>query len=179
MWLRVLCLFVLLFWTGPLIAEDLNLTGHIKYQPSISKVPASGVRREVGPSTLHGQEIDLRINAEYFEEEFSAIIHAETLGSGGTEYESTQKLNQLLGRKSSSALDDDRKLFDLSVQSLSDQQFQMYHRLDRAEIGYYGKELVVRAGRQAYSLGRGRSHSAWTRRRWLDGSRSISNRWNL
>lgn len=57
--------------------------------------------------------------------------------------------------RSNSAIDDDRRLFDLTTTIHDNRQYPVIHRLDRFNIAYLSERLVFRAGRQAVSWGNG------------------------
>ncbi|MCB0353796.1 MAG: hypothetical protein KDD64_09735 [Bdellovibrionales bacterium] len=137
------------------LSDDFSFSGHIKYQPTLSFLPSDTFERDLGPDVVHGQQVDLRVNTEYRKEKFAASLHGETLALGGTAVELKRNRQLLFPGQNASRLDDHRRFFDLSHQSTSDDQFEMFHRIDRAELGYYGDQFVSRIGRQTFSAGNG------------------------
>ncbi|MCB0332670.1 MAG: hypothetical protein KDD55_04175, partial [Bdellovibrionales bacterium] len=156
--MKLLVLFIgfLFFCVSELSqAQDIDVSGHFKYQPSVSWTKQNSLQRFFGKDTLHSQEFDIRENVQSESGPFTFDIQGEFLGLGGTSYSTLEKQSLFLGQDLSLLPDDDTQLFDLSTRALDDNNFAAVARLDRLSLRYTTDQTVIKIGRQAVSFGNG------------------------
>ncbi len=136
-------------------AADVSLAGHLKYQPGVQFFKDDSVFSSLGPDVTHQHEIDARLNAEYTLDSWDALVAVESLSVGGSGIEAQQQFVDLnpFARDRDILLNDDRRLFDLTLEVVDEDDFVSVLRLDRASVGYTGEQLAVRLGRQVVSWG--------------------------
>lgn len=142
-------------WMSAAGAEDISydFSGHAKYQVQAADYPSHSIYRQLHGDSSTDQLLDTRwkfaarrgkfdLKADYQVE----ILDGDRLQSG-----------QLLAGPvfSRPFPEDDRRLLDLTRVISSDDDTVVLHRLDRLNIGYTGRNAVVRIGRQVLSWGNG------------------------
>jgi len=129
---NILVIFFLAYlYLNPLLAADLDTSGHIKYQ---------GLLDDVNDDSEFNHAGDVRLKLSTRKSNWSLQV----------DY-------QLLSQHSDavSLPDDDQRLFDLTSSIHNGKQSEVAHRLDRLHLGYTSGQTVVRFGRQAVSWGNG------------------------
>jgi len=141
----------------PTLAQDFSYNGHLKYQLSNTEYSSGDLNGTLGPNSLVAHEFDLRANGELVWNPFRFVAQAEALGLGGNAVEVAQSavnINPFLGARTL-LINDDRRLFDLTIEAIDEEDFVSVVRLDRLFASYSDEHLVVKLGRQAISWGNG------------------------
>lgn len=143
-------------------AQDFSWSGHAKYQLTDNDFRSEAINSALGPSRYESHGLDLRLNTEFKNEGFSAVVQGETLGVGGSGVRADRTINQAadqplqLGQR----INDDRRLFNLTTEVLNGDDGRAVMRLDRAFVSYASQQAVLQLGRQAVTWGNGLVFSA-------------------
>jgi hypothetical protein len=115
-----------------------------------------------GPDTLFDANGQFRFKNELFwGDNLLAEIHYEALAGGGDTRRKQQALARVnprllpLGLSGGSAVNDDRRLLNLTGVISQDDAFIWYHRLDRLYLAWRGRQGTIKLGRQALTWGHG------------------------
>jgi len=154
--LHLLMLLPLLRPSAPALAET-EVGGHLKYQSLPSHFEENNLETRGSDNLQLGHEIDTRLFAQGRYNSFDAQIHAEALGLGGERFEKSEQVFTVIGNSNSSEriINDDRRLLDLTIETIDEEDFESVLRLDRIAVGHSSKWSVVRLGRQIISWGNG------------------------
>jgi len=137
-------------------AEDWNIGGHLKYFISHSQYDDDNIFSQAGTSSPTDQSINLRLTAKKrWESKWDANIHYEFGAYNSDSIKASRNFGSLPTLSGLGAPSDDARLFDLTDEITDKGKKNVFHRLDRASIGYSETNHVVRFGRQAVSWGNG------------------------
>ncbi|MGA1190902.1 MAG: hypothetical protein ACO3XO_01330 [Bdellovibrionota bacterium] len=133
---------------------SLNLNGHIKFQPTVEESRSDDIWRS--SLSRSSELIDIRLNGEVRQEQFRFVLQGESFTiSGKTRNAGINSATNLPGIVPINFLSDESRLFDLSSYSIEESKLISIQRIDRAYLEYSGEQFVLRAGRQAYTVGNG------------------------
>ena len=136
--------------------EDWNIGGHLKYFISHSQYDDDNIFSQAGSSSPTDQSINLRLTAKKrWESNWDVNIHYELGAYNSDSIKAARSFGVLPTLSGLGAPSDDARLFDLTNEITDKGKKNIFHRLDRASIGYSEKNHVVRFGRQAVSWGNG------------------------
>ena len=152
---RLLLILTVLTYSPPVFALDSTFSGHTKYQLTHSEYDSEELLAMLGPDTATDHSLDIRANAEFYQDKFEFVTNAELLTVGGDSFEAREALRRALSLAGATLPDDRTRLFDLTADFLEEDKFATVARFDRAYLGYADKHFVIRAGRQAVTLGNG------------------------
>ena len=142
----------------PPAEAEVQLGGHFKYQYSSTQYDRDDLLGSPGSRTLDDHEVDVRVNALGAWGGFEAHAEAEVLGVGGETFERSSRLPFISTQPSfigTATINDDRRLFDLTEEIVSRDDYSLTARFDRLSIAYVKDDVVLRLGRQAISWGGG------------------------
>lgn len=136
--------------------EDWNIGGHLKYFISHSQYDDDNIFSQAGSSSPTDQSFNLRLTAKKrWESNWDVNIHYELGAHNSDSIKAARNFGAQLTLSGLGAPSDDARLFDLTNEITDKGKKNIFHRLDRASIGYSEKNHVVRFGRQAVSWGNG------------------------
>jgi hypothetical protein len=177
------CIFVILYCTptAKAVPEGTNLLrtsepagttprktiasqwgGHVKGRGAVSWPDKETYFGREGVNHLYDGSAELRIKTQLFiGARLSFDGHYEAVFSGG---DTRRKIREIENRYPgisarysafSGITDDDRRLFDMSKIIDDEDNYVLYHRLDRLSLSYSPPWGLIRAGRQAVTWGNG------------------------
>ena len=153
---RSLLVSVLLATSVECAAEQpsFNINGHIKFQPTIERSRSDDIWTDM--DSRSSELLDVRLNGEVRQEQFRFVLQGESFTiSGRTRNAGINSGANLPGIVPINFLSDESRLFDLSSYSIEESKLISIQRIDRAYLEYSGERFVLRAGRQAYTVGNG------------------------
>ena len=125
--------------------------GHIKVQGAVSWPDDESVFEPVGTGTYYDGYTEFRLkNKLFFSKSAYLETHYEAILSGG---DTRSKGNESL--VVSGPVEDDRRFFDLTKTISENNDYILYHRLDRLSLTLLPKWGVICIGRQAVTWGNG------------------------
>ncbi len=138
---------------------DYELGGHAKYQVSRISHDTQDLQAVLGTDRVTEHDVDLRMVTSADYSYFIANLDVEMLGLA-TDAAVAPQLPGFGEPTGSLALDrslidDSRRLFDLTVEVVDEEDFGAVARIDRLSAGYLRDQVVLIAGRQAVSWGGG------------------------
>jgi hypothetical protein len=141
---------------------DAHWGGHLKVRGSSSWPSSDSFFKPVGTETLYDGHAEARVkNGLFFGDRGSLDTHYEIILSGGDTRRRMKSLEELYpalfadGLATGGALEDDRRLMDLTRTIDEDKGHVVYHRLDRLALTLFPEWGMVRVGRQAVTWGNG------------------------
>jgi hypothetical protein len=140
---------------------DAEWGGYIKFRGVASWPDDESFYGLVGTGILYDGSAEGRLkNRLYFGESLVLDTHYEIILSGGDRRKKEKELERLLAGFLEEGyiareVEDDRRLMDLTKAISGDDDYILYHRLDRLSLTMRQKRLVVRLGRQAVTWGNG------------------------
>ena len=146
------------------LADDLRaesfplaISGHLKYQASVSSYPEDSLFSELGPDTASFHEVDLRLNSEYSTGNLKLIAQAEALSLSGSGVSARKKALGFspFSQRRELLIEDERRAFDATLDFIDKDNAEAVLRLDRLSLRYSSERFVARLGRQALSWGNG------------------------
>ena len=136
--------------------------GHIRLQGVASWPPTQSYYGPVGTDEYNDGYSDFRLkNKIYFGNWGYFVTHYEASAQGGDTRRKNSALQKMYpqlfasGIMPGAPINDDRRLFDLTKTISSDNDYIIYHRLDRLFLGWQPDWGSVRIGRQALTWGNG------------------------
>ncbi len=151
--------FISYLWFLPLVqvvADEGKVSGHAKLQLTHSELDQESLLASAGPDSPTDGNVDLRLNYSKRWEKTEFEIAGEYLGQGGDSFQAIEAVrDRLPGFTSNQFPNDDRRLFRLTEEGTSGEDFGYVARLDRLFVGQTSENLVARVGRQAISWGDG------------------------
>ena len=128
--------------------------GHIKFQPSLEKRLQD--YRFDSSELISSEILDIRLNTELRFQEFRFIMQGESITIAGENIsEGAPSTTILPGAASTTIINDDTRLFNLSSYVINTSKLMSVARIDRAYFEYASEKIVFRFGRQALSIGNG------------------------
>ena len=136
------------------LAQGMDWSGHLKYQPLIASFPSDSYFRNFTDSPTTDNNLDTRFNLSETKNKWRFEGHYQLLAKSG---DSVELYNQMQGLEVIAPFfpDDSRRLFNLSSYIAEEDSAILVHRLDRLNFSYSGDANVIKAGRQAISWGNG------------------------
>ena len=140
---------------------DAEWGGYIKCRGVASWPDDESFYRLVGTGTYHDGSAEGRLkNRLYFGASLYLDTHYEIILSGGDRRRKQKKLERLFAGVFEEGyilreVEDDRRLLDLTKAISDDDDYILYHRLDRLSLTVQKKRFVLRLGRQAVTWGNG------------------------
>jgi hypothetical protein len=151
-------LFVALLSSVPVMAEDWQFGGHVKFQYTYTDFRSDDINAVYGANPAHDQNLDLRLKAENRTGPWEFVAHYELLAVAGDTLEARNRMAAAgvpLYRTPSGLPDDSRQLFDLTHETADRSRLYAEQRLDRLYVGHTSARQTLRIGRQAVSWGHG------------------------
>lgn len=157
-------------WIGPNLSwanseresADTRWGGQLKVVGSVAWPNENSIYQPVGTETFYDGAIDFRLKNETFlSERVSFEVHYEGILSVGDTFNKTKQINALYPDLSSkinalnSHIDDGRRLMDLTHVLSEENNYIIYHRLDRLSLTLQPDWGMFRMGRQALTWGNG------------------------
>jgi len=154
---KILCLLQLLMMFTPLsLAEEWETAGHLKYYFSHTNYEQNNIFALAGESSPTDHSLDLRLTAKKkWLKKWDTVIHYEAAAYDSDSIKVVRSLAPYSSIAAYGLPNDDARLFNLTSMVNNDATNVLFHRLDRASIGYTSDNLVIRFGRQAVSWGNG------------------------
>ena len=162
---------ILFFWTvaharqeenGWLSDIDMDWGGHLRAIGSVSFLEEDSIYRYADSDPYSDGQFELRVkNQLYLGSRWSMQTHYELVVLGGDTYENTQSLKQELPPDLEGylpwfqSINDDRRLFRLTHKLTEEENYLVYHRLDRLNLTCTLDWVTMRFGRQALTWGDG------------------------
>jgi hypothetical protein len=167
----VFCFLFALFYCAPVSAAedagtvarfDAKWGGHLKIRGQASFPPEDSPYRAVGPETFLDGSLEGRLkNTLFWGQRTRLDTHYEAIASGGDTRSADSELADLLGGSIPEALlqkgipSDDLRLMNLTGVLREEDDFIVYHRLDRLALTVAPDWGTITAGRQAVTWGNG------------------------
>lgn len=137
--------------------------GQVRASGSVSWHQDDAVLLQAGKNPFWDGAIEARLkNRTHWTDWLYTDLHYELVFSGGDTRIAEQKLKRIFGfgniarvLDDGGAISDDRRLFDLTDTILKDDEYILYHRLDRASLSFSAPPALLRLGRQAVTWGNG------------------------
>ncbi len=157
--LAVLALAAVPVATGA-VADDallqLDVTGRGLIQAAATVPAEDGPLAAVDRGPLFDGTGAVRLMVDgYVGDAWSGRLHAETIATGGSLRQRLRDLGSRFGTDFSPALDDDRRLVDLTLTRPDRRGVALIHRIDRLSATREAERGFVRLGRQAVTWGNG------------------------
>lgn len=157
------CLRLLLAFTAigtglPVVADDWQLGGHVKYQYSHAEYAANDVQAAFGDNPADLSNLDLRLMAGKRQDNWDFTIHYEILAETGAVLATRRALaaaGLIYPRGVTGLPNDATRLFDMTRVIVDETSTAAEQRIDRLAVGYGTDTWLVRFGRQAVSWGNG------------------------
>ncbi len=131
-------------------------TGHLKYDLSQSNYDDNNIFNQLGESTPVDQRLNFRFTADQkWQGKWASEIHYEVAVFHSDSINIARSFEVQSALTAEALPNDDTRLFNLTSIVNDKDKGVLYHRLDRASIGYTNNNLVIRFGRQAVSWGNG------------------------
>lgn len=137
-----------------LCAEELQVGGHLKLQPSYFWYKDESISAKLGAGDYFSQGIDLRPVTSYQTGDFHFDFHAEMLAQASDELRVQNKIRDLSPVRVN-RLNDAHRVFNLNNDFARDADFQARARVDRMSVGWARGNTVVKVGRQTITWGNG------------------------
>jgi len=141
---------------------DMEWGGHVRGRGMMSWAGGDSFYRIVETDTLHDGSAEFRLKNKLLLGEWGYLdTHYETIWSFGDTRRSLNKLADLFpllfenGVIIGEAVNDDRRLLDLTSTISEEENYILYHRLDRLALTLLPEWGSVRVGRQAITWGNG------------------------
>ena len=135
--------------------RSVETSGHLKLQGIGAEIPADSVLRSpVGSGSVDGN-VDLRFNLAVDLGRFDFAADLQAVGLFGDTIELTRGFPSQPGLAVFRFQDDRNRYFDLTSVHHDEGRSAQLTRFDRLSLGYTGKRVVLRVGRQAVSWGNG------------------------
>jgi len=150
----VLALTLLLLNPATSQAQNYDLRGHIKPQASLVDLPANSLLQDFSDDPMRDIGLDLRLILLGHSSAWSWRGDYQLLAQQGDQLALGQQY-PLTGFGSTSLIDDDRRLLDLTHYIDESDDRVVLHRLDRLYLGHTTDRTVLKIGRQAVSWGNG------------------------
>jgi hypothetical protein len=136
--------------------------GQLKFQPSVSDVDSDSLFGAVEDGNYYDANINGRIkNRIFFSDSIDFETHYEMVFLTGDTWRRGQQLDETFPGLLENvglqirAIEDDRRLFDLTSAIEENDNYILYHRLDRLVLTFKQNWGVIRVGRQAVTWGNG------------------------
>ncbi|MBW2561580.1 MAG: hypothetical protein JRE40_12105 [Deltaproteobacteria bacterium] len=135
--------------------------GYLKCRGTISWPDDESLYGLVGTGTYYDGSVDARLkNRLYLGPSVYLDTHYEIVFLGGDARRKRKKLEKILGgsvieKYLSGAVEDDRRLMDLTKTLEDHDDYTLYHRLDRLSLTVRQRRFVFGVGRQAVTWGSG------------------------
>jgi hypothetical protein len=136
--------------------------GHLKFMGEMSRPDDESLFQLVGTDTYYDAKANLRVKNKTFFSEWGYIdTHYELVFLGGDTWEKTKELRLFYPNQADklfitdSTLNDDRRLFDLTGTLSENNDYILYHRLDRLSLNLQFRLGSLHLGRQALTWGNG------------------------
>jgi len=141
----------------PLYGSDWQKRAHLKYRLSSLHYPDNSALKSTNSRVVPLHSFDLRAGTTYQKNGWETELDAEIVALGGR---GARASNTLFADQSSQigegALPNDRRrALRLSKELISDHEFLLTTRIDRASVAYLAESSTFRVGRQALTLGNG------------------------
>ena len=144
--------------SAPVVADNWNFGGHVKYQYTYTDYRADDINAVFGGDPARDQGLDLRLKAENRTGPWDFAAHYELLAVTGDSLEARRRMAAAgipaIGTVTGLP-DDRRRLFDLTHETTDRNRLAAVQRLDRLSIGYSTARQSLRFGRQVVSWGNG------------------------
>ncbi len=141
---------------------DTQWGGQLKVVGSVARPNENSIYQPVGTGTYYDGAIDFRLKNETFLSEWVSFeFHYEGILSGGDTFDKAKQINALYPDLSSkinalnSHIDDGRRLMNLTHVLREENDYYIYHRLDRLSLTLQPDWGMFRMGRQALTWGNG------------------------
>jgi hypothetical protein len=151
-------LVVVLLASAPVMADDWDFAGHVKYQYTHINYRTDDINAVFGNDPARDQGLDLRFKAEKRAGPWDFAAHYELLAVAGDTLEARRRMAAVgipVTGTVSGLPDDRRRLFDLTHEITDRNRLAAVQRLDRLSLGYSSARQSLRFGRQAVSWGNG------------------------
>lgn len=150
-------LFIALAVSAPVLADDWQFGGHVKYQYTYTDYRVDDISAVFGHDPARDHSLDLRLKAENRAGPWDFAAHYELLAIDGDTLAARRRLAALglVAGTASGLPDDRRRLFDLTHEATDQNRKAAVQRLDRLSVGYGSARQTLRVGRQAVSWGNG------------------------
>ena len=142
---------------------EIEWGGRFKLRGSVSRIDDESVFDPVGTGTYYDGNADIRLeNKLVFSEQVYSETHYEVVFLSG---DTLRKSNELKKRFPGTfgdddlllfrTINDDRRFFDLTATIIEEDDYILYHRLDRLNLTFQPEWGLIRIGRQAITWGNG------------------------
>jgi hypothetical protein len=136
--------------------------GHIRAIGTLSDPDKQSVYQFTDHDTFMDSQAELRLNHQLFMgKKWAFETHYEMVGQQGDTLKNNNRLESLLPASTADrllgneAIDDDRRLLNLTRSIKDGDNYSVYHRLDRFNLTYSAHQGTLRIGRQALTWGNG------------------------
>ena len=147
---------LLLVSVKPVLADEWQTAGHVKYFFSDTRYDSDNIFSQVGTDSPTDQTLNLRLKAEKrWPSKWDAVIHYEAGAYHSNSIAALRSIGLLPALSGYGLPNDDARLFNFTSIIEDEGKKVLFHRLDRALVGYTETNYVVRFGRQAVSWGNG------------------------
>lgn len=137
------------------LAEEMDITGHLKYQLTGAQYATQTPQDAVGQRSFAEHDFDFRLNTNYQQGAWFSELSAEALSTGGKQLETQRRLAAQGLNNQQSLINDKQRLFDLTLETSDEKYFASVLRLDRINVGYKTDSASAIIGRQAITWGGG------------------------
>ena len=154
-WLASLFVFLVVS-ASAVLAEEWKAAGHLKYFLSQTDYDADNIFSQADTPTPTDQMLNLRLMAEKkWPSKWDAVLHYQVGAHHSDSIQAARGFGSLATLTGYGLPNDDARLFDLTSVISDEGKKLLFHRLDRASIGYTETNYVFRFGRKAISWGNG------------------------
>lgn len=143
-------------------ATQMRWGGHLRAIGSLAAIDDQSIYAQVDTGPYYDGQGELRLKNEIFlGSRWSLETHYELVAAGGDTRANTSKLQQRYPAPALDALiaptqiNDDHRLFDLTHPLISEDDYVVYHRIDRLNLTFSPSWGSIRLGRQALTWGNG------------------------
>jgi hypothetical protein len=144
--------------SAPVVADDWNFGGHIKYQYTYTDIRADDINAVLGSNPARDHGLDFRLKTGNRAGPWDFAADYELLAVAGDTLEARRRMAAAgvpMIHTVTGLPDDRRRLFDLTHETTDRNRLAAVQRLDRLYLGYSTARQSLRFGRQAVSWGNG------------------------
>lgn len=136
-------------------AASWNVKGHSKYRYFYTHYDDDAWFSQWDAQDTSDHFLDIRLMADKRWDQWDANIHYQLTGLSSDTLKAARAAPQTASIFAPGVISDKSRLFNLTHVFHDEDGQILLHRLDRLTVGYTGRSLVVRLGRQAVSWGNG------------------------
>jgi hypothetical protein len=141
---------------------EVNWGGHLRAIATATAIDDQPIYQYADTGPYYDGQAELRLKSEIFMGSYWSLeTHYEAVAAGGDTRENTSKLRRMFPGQFADActacaiISDDQRFFNLTHPLVTEDDYIVYHRLDRLNLTYTPSWGSLRIGRQALTWGNG------------------------